>query len=106
MMRKVIVLNEFADRDCFSRRYTVGEELDGFSADRIDELLSRGLVRIEERETDIRHLNVSDLLPMIAAMTETDQLERLLLLENESDKPRSTVVKALEGRLSHLSEKD
>lgn len=49
-MGRVVVLVEFADRDCFSKRYGVGEGLFGFDEERIADLVNRGIVKVEEDE--------------------------------------------------------
>jgi hypothetical protein len=47
-MGKVVVLTEFADKDNFAKRYKVGEELTGFSEERIANLVARGIAGSEK----------------------------------------------------------
>lgn len=105
-MKKVIVLVEFADRDCFSKRYVVGEELVGFDEDRISKLTERGLVKIENDESndDSPRIGAAELIAIIKETMDVDTLNEFLNAENESEKPRSTVLKAIEDRISKLTE--
>ena len=94
-MKRVVVLVEFADRDCFSKRYGVGEELFGFDEERIADLVNRGIVKVEDDEQeDTQKTSAADL----------KALNELLDSEREREKPRSTVVKAIEERIAKLSE--
>ncbi|MDD6934520.1 MAG: hypothetical protein PUI84_04265 [Bacteroidales bacterium] len=105
-MKKIIVLVEFADRDCFSKRYKVGEELVSFDEDRISKLAERGLVKIENDESndDLPRIGATELIAIVNETTDVDALNEYLSAENEAKKPRSTVLKAIEDRISKLTE--
>lgn len=57
-MRKYTVIQPFADRDNFAKRYQPGETLPGtFSEDRIAHLLEHGLIQSEgqpEKVSDVK----------------------------------------------------
>ena len=47
-MKKAVVLIEFADKNDFAKKYKVGDELTGFSEERIASLVKRGLAEYEQ----------------------------------------------------------
>lgn len=108
MMGKAIVAIEFADKDSITKRYKVGEELEGFTEERIAKLVDRGIVEIEQDEvTDIdlsEHFKT--VISAISVFNDVEKLELYLEIENESDKPRASVVKAIESRLALLEEEE
>lgn len=104
-MKRVVVLIEFADRDCFSKRYGVGEELFGFDEERIADLVNRGIVKVEDDEQeDTQKTSAADLIAYANESENLEALNELLNSEREREKPRSTVVKAIEERIAKLSE--
>lgn len=114
MDRRVIVKNEFADKNQFSKRYSVGEELVDFDEARIQDLVERGLVVIEggedqSQETESNESidlskSAKDILGLIKDIDDVEALNVALRAESESEKPRSTVVEALTERISQLTE--
>jgi hypothetical protein len=118
-MKKYIVTVEFADKDNLSKHYRPGDELPGtFGEDRLANIVSRGLAKVEDTGagagngsgssdknpvTDIDlSAKVADLLPRIKVFEDVEKLKQYLEAEKAADKPRSTVVKAIEARLADI----
>lgn len=105
-MKKVIVLIEFADRDNINKRYKVGSELSGFSEDRIASLVKRGLVEYE-KEPAVSDIDLSlqwqQLVSQVKAIEDVEKLKQYLETEKANEKPRESVVKAIEERIESLA---
>ncbi len=119
-MKRAIVLIEFADKNDFTKRYKVGEELKGFDKERIASLVERGLVGIEKepnssnktkeedeaKSPDVVEIDMSgNYQRVIAQVKQLDDIEALkhyLEIENTGAKPRVSVVKAIEERIASL----
>lgn len=106
MMGKPIVAIEFADKDSITKRYKVGEELIGFEKERIAKLVDRGIVAIEQEE--VLDIDLSEhykkVISAINIFGDVEKLKQYLEVENESDKPRTSVVQAIEDRIALLEE--
>ena len=106
MMGKPIVAIEFADKDSITKRYKVGEELIGFDEERIAKLVDRGIVAIEQEE--VLDIDLSEhykkVISAINIFGDVEKLKQYLEVENESDKPRTSVVQAIEDRIALLEE--
>jgi len=105
MMKKVIVLTEFADKDNFTKRYKVGDELTGFSEDRIASLIALGIAGYEQEPivSDIDlSVNYQKIVSQVKTFEDVEKLKQYLETEKASDKPRASVVKAIEDRIASL----
>jgi hypothetical protein len=108
-MKKVIVLTEFADKDNFAKRYKVGEELTGFSEERLASLVERGIVGYEQEPivSDIDMSgNYQKIVSQVKTFEDVEKLKQYLEVEKASEKPRASVVKAIEERLASLVEEN
>lgn len=107
-MKNMIVLIEFADKDNFAIKYKVGQKLEGFDDDRIEKLVKRGLVGPEVIE--ILDIDLSEhykkVISNIEAFNDVEKLKLYLAAESEVEKPRASVVKAIEDRIALLEEKE
>jgi hypothetical protein len=120
-MKKYIVTVEFADKDNLSNHYVPGDELpETFGEDRLANIVSRGLAKVEDTEagtgkgngndtgtgntvTDIDiSSKVADLLPLIKICHDAEELKAYLKDEKAAEKPRETVIKAIEDRLANI----
>lgn len=108
MMGKPIVAIEFADKDSITKRYKVGEELVGFAEERIAKLVDRGIVAIEQEE--VLDIDLSEhykkVISAISIFEDVEKLKQYLEAENEGDKPRTSVVQAIEDRIALLEEEE
>lgn len=104
-MKKVIVLTEFADKDNFTKRYKVGDELTGMSEERIASLVARGLAG-QEKEPIVSDIDMSGNYQKIVSQVKTfedvEKMKQYLETEKASEKPRASVVKAIEERIASL----
>jgi hypothetical protein len=100
-------LTEFADKDNISKRYKVGEELVGFSEERIASLLARGLAGYEREVVD-GDIDLSSqwqkVVSMVKGFEDVEKLKQYLETEKASEKPRESVVKVIEERIAILED--
>lgn len=104
-MKKAIVLIGFADKDNFAKRYNVGDELPGsFTEERIANLVSRGIVSYEQPPLDDIDLtqNYQNVVAQVKAFADVEKLQGYLEAEQANEKPRASVVKAIEERIAKL----
>jgi hypothetical protein len=114
MMKKLIVKREFADKKDISKRYKVGDELIGFSKNRINDILERGLA--EYKEDDIKNdinietimnidlsLHWSQIIQQVKVCKDFEQLNDCLKTEQSSESPRKSVIQAIEKRIEELT---
>jgi hypothetical protein len=120
-MKKYIVAREFADKNNIAKHYKPGDELPGtFGEDRLANIVSRGLARVEDTEagngkgngnstgaentvTDIDlTANVVTIISQVKGFADIEKLTQYLETEKSAEKPRSTVVKAIEARLADI----
>jgi hypothetical protein len=106
-MGKVVVLKEFADKNNFAKKYKVGEELIGFSEDRIANLVKRGLAG-EEKEPPLIDIdmagNYQTIISQVKGFEDVEKLKGYLEAEQSLEKPRVSVVKAIEDRIANLAD--
>jgi hypothetical protein len=117
-MKKYVVISEFADKNNIRKHYAVGEELpQEFGEDRLANIVKLGLAKVVEDAdagngkgndnvntvTDIDlTAKVTDLLPLIKIFEDVEKLKQYLATEKAAAKPRETVVKAIEDRLTNI----
>lgn len=104
-MKKAIVLIEFADKDNFAKRYKVGDELPkDFTEERIANLEKRGLVGYGQPAVDDIDLsqNYQNVVAQVKVFADVDKLKGYLEAEQANEKPRASVVKAIEERIANL----
>ncbi|MDR1459786.1 MAG: hypothetical protein LBI60_06200 [Bacteroidales bacterium] len=119
-MEKYIVLKEFADKTNISKRYKPGDELPvKFGKERLEKIVSLGLAKVEDSESgngkrddndnhsagnsdiDLSE-KVADILPKIKEFANSGELTQYLEAEKIAEKPRQTVIKAIEERLAKI----
>jgi hypothetical protein len=123
-MKKYIVTVEFADKNNLSKHYRPGDELpDTFGEDRLANIVSRGLAKVEDTEagkgkgnkgnenntgdgntvTDIDlTANAATIISQVKGFADAEKLVQYLATEKSTEKPRQTVVKAIEDRLANI----
>jgi len=115
MSKKYIVVQEFADKNDFRKRYNPGDELPGefdtdgnrtgFDKNRLEKIVKLGLAKIEDDMpvTDIDLTGkASDIIAQVQVFEDVEKLKQYLETENATDKPRKTVVDAIEARLANI----
>jgi hypothetical protein len=122
-MKKYIVLKTFADKDNIRKHYEPGEELPGtFSEDRLANIVGLGLAKVVDTEagngngnengnntgnddtaTDIDLTGkASDIIAQVKGFADVEKLKQYLETEKSAEKPRQTVMKAIEDRLANI----
>lgn len=105
-MTKVVILRPFRDKFQFTKTYKVGEEVETFDEVRIADLAKRGLVEIVCGAPGVG-IDISKaakyVIEAISACEDSDALKEALSAENAKDKPRKSVVEALESRIAELN---
>lgn len=103
-MKRAKVLIEFADKDDFSRKYKVGEELKGFDEQRIKSLVRRGIAGYDNDDTSDIDMsdNYQSIVAQVATFEDVAKLKLYLESENAREKSRTSVVEAIEQRLKNL----
>lgn len=110
-MAKVKVLKEFRDKFNFSKIYKAGDEVDGFEKARIASLVERGLVEtigskvvvgVGFGKIDISK-PVKVVLEAIEMESDVKNLTIALEAENANEKPRKTVIAALNDRIAEIT---
>jgi hypothetical protein len=122
-MKKYIILKEFADKNNLRKQYKPGDELpDTFDEARIANIVKLGLAKVKETEpgngndkgngssvgtgktvTDIDLTqNTATILPQIKGFADIEKLKQYLTTEQSAEKPRQTVVKAIEDRIANI----
>jgi len=111
-MKKLEVLKEFRDR-VTKKTYKPGDKIDHFDDTRATDAITRGLVKdlslkedkkVKDPLTDIDMTQswqkvVSD----VKSFTDLEKLKGYLETENKVDKPRESVVKAINERITELA---
>ena len=108
-MKKVKVLTEFRDKFNFAKLYKAGDEVDGFDADRIADLVKRGLVEVPGSMTMIGSVDLSGSVAEVSkAIATVDDIQVLneVLAAEKADKNRSGAIKAIEARITDLNPKE
>jgi hypothetical protein len=122
-MKKYIVLEMFADKDNIRKHYEPGEELPGtFSEGRLENIVKLGLAKEVDTEagsgnddgngnntgtgdtaTDIDLTGkASDIIAQVKGFADVERLKQYLETEKSAEKPRQTVMKAIEDRLANI----
>lgn len=109
---KVKVLQRFVDKDDFSKEYKPGDIVESFDEARIKELTDKGLVEAEGTKAPQTHVVLTDVdmtqgwqkvVSDVKTFGDLDKLKAYLDTESKVDKPRSSVVSALEARIKELT---
>lgn len=107
---KVKVLSKFVDKNDFSKVYNVGDEVDTFDEARIKDLVERGLVEVEGKKDSKDPVLDIDLtqgwqrvVSDVKTFEDLDKLKAYLDAENKVEKPRNSVIVALEARIKELT---
>ena len=110
MEKKVTVVKEFADPNDFSKRYKVGDELKGLDESCITYYTSLGIVEVEQDLDSGDDSGLSDnwktVVSQIKEMTDMNELLERYKKENEREKPRNSVLTAIEERIKFLESQD
>jgi hypothetical protein len=115
-MKKYIVTVEFVDKYNFRKHYVPGEELpDTFDEARLANIVKLGLARVEDAEagngkgngsntvTDIDLTGKSaEIIAQVKVFADVEKLTQYLETEKSAEKPRKTVVEAIEARLANI----
>lgn len=112
-MAKVKVIKEFRDKYNYAKLYKPGEVIENFDPARIADLVERGHVEVEGKKKDenapavfgVIDLSVkaTDVIEAIAGESDVKNLTLALEAENVSEKPRKTVIAALNDRIAELT---
>jgi hypothetical protein len=118
MSKKYIVLKEFADKNNFAKRYKPGDELPvALGEDRLANIVKLGLAKVEDTEagngngtgtgnnpiTDIDlKSTAATIMAQVKVFTDVEKLKQYLATEQSAEKPRQTVIKAIEDRLANI----
>jgi hypothetical protein len=115
-MAKVKVTTRFKDITNPARVFEVGMEVEFADEARVKNLVSRGLVEVigEPKGDDLKgpavfgvidlSAKAAEIVKAIAGETEIENLKSTLEAEGKAEKPRKTVVDALNARIAELSE--
>lgn len=105
-MKKIFAKVRFAEKGCITKIHEAGSELTGFDQDRIDALIKRGIAEYEEKQVADIDLsgNVQDVISDVKAFEDIEKLNFYLEIEQDNTKPRKSVVKAIEERISELTQ--
>lgn len=114
-MKKLEVLKEFRDRET-KKTYKPGDKIDHFDDNRAADAVTRKLVKdlsVKEDKKDKKEkepLVDIDLTQSwqkvvgdVKAFADIDKLKGYLEVENKADKPRESVVKAINERINELA---
>lgn len=108
-MKKVIVVQKFRDKIDHKTWYNPGDELEGFSEERIANLVAKSWVRIEETRTEFGPLNLADTAAKIEEtvkdMEDADLLKDAAAAELNG-KARANVQKILETRIQKIEDEE
>jgi hypothetical protein len=105
-MKKYIVLREFADKDNLRKHYNPGDKLPGsFSEDRIANIVKLGLAKLEG-DTPVTDIDLAgksaDIVAAAKGFADIEKLKQYLEAERAAEKPRQTVIKAIEDRIANI----
>lgn len=102
---KLIVIKTFKDKET-DELYQPGTEILHFDDERAKDVVNRKLaveVKAPKVVTDIDlSKGAKEVISLVASFTDVEKLNGYLASENAVEKPRSTVVKAIEARLEEL----
>lgn len=107
---KVKVLSKFVDKYDFSQVYNVGDEVETFDDARIKDHVERGLVEVEgkkESKDPVLDIDLTQgwqkVVSDVKTFEDLDKLKAYLDAENKVEKPRNSVIVALEARIKELT---
>jgi hypothetical protein len=103
------VIKEFRDVNNFAKVYKVGDEVE-FDEARLAKLVKLGLIegeRVEDENTLITDIDLTKMWMQVVSdvksFTDVDKLKLALETESKADKPRNSVLDALQQRIEELS---
>lgn len=109
---KVTILHKFVDKHDFSKEYKPGDVVESFDEARIKELTDKGLVEAEGTKESKDPVMLTDIdmaqgwqkvVSDVKTFGDLDKLKAYLDAESKTDKPRNSVVSALEARIKELT---
>ena len=99
----LIVIKKFRDK-ITKKVYSPNDEITHFDDARAKDVVERGLAK--EKEAPVTDIDLSlatqKVIACVQTFTDVEKLKGYLQQENGSEKPRKTVVEAIESRLSEL----
>lgn len=102
---KLIAIKTFKDKET-DELYQPGTEILHFEDERARDVIKRKLaveVKVPKTVTDIDlSKGAKEVISLVATFTDVEKMNGYLASENAAEKPRSTVVKAIEARLEEL----
>lgn len=102
---KLIAIKTFKDKET-GEHYQPGTEILHFEDERARDVIKRKLaveVKTPKVVTDIDlSKGAKEVISLVASFTDIEKLNGYLVSENAAEKPRSTIVKAIEARLEEL----
>lgn len=110
---KVEVISPFVDRDNFDKNYKVGDIVEFEDTARVSNLVQMGLAKVlmeegsqtgdeNKEEKEQTSISAKDLIAYVGACEDKEELYALLEEEKAKEKPRVSVVKAIEKRVEEL----
>lgn len=99
----LIAIKKFRDK-ITKKVYSPNDEITHFDDNRAKDVIERGLAKEKVAPvTDIDlSLTAQKVIASVQKFTDVEKLKACLQQENVSEKPRKTVVEAIESRLSEL----
>jgi hypothetical protein len=109
-MKKYIVINDFADKDNFAKKYKSGDVLpDTFGEERLAAIVKSGLAKIVDDVNAATGIDLSkgvvDIIAKVKEFNDAEKLEQYLSEEKSAEFPRVTVIEAIEKRLASIVKK-
>lgn len=99
----LIVTTKFRDK-VTKKVYSPNDEITHFDDDRAKDAIKRGLAK--EKLAPVTDIDLSlaaqKVIASVQTFTDVEKLKGYLQQENASEKPRKTVIEAIESRLSEL----
>lgn len=103
---KVTVIQKFYDIYYPSIIYQVGQEIEGFDSDRINDLVKKGVIKIEDMEKSSATVNIyqsaQHIKKEVAECSDIVELKRVLEDERKQEKPRKGVLSMITDRIEEL----
>ena len=103
------VIKEFRDVSNFAKVYKVGDEVE-FDKVRLAKLVKIGLVEdegLKDEKPPVTDIDLSkkwnQVVSDVNSFTDVEKLKAALEIENQSEKPRPSVVDAISERIEELS---
>lgn len=110
---KVKVIAPFVDKYNFDKKYSVGDIVEFDDSARVSNLVQMGLAKVlmaedaqtgdeNKEEKEQTSISAKDLIAYVDACEDKEKLYSLLEEEKAKEKPRVSVVKAIEKRVEEL----